>query len=254
VAKYVAAVCRGLTKAGIAPSTKHFPGYGDTHIDSHTSLPVIPKDATSLAQTDLVPFRTASNAAVATIMVGHVALPIITGDMIPTSLSRVVIHDMLRESLGYDGVVVTDCLEMGSIAGREGGVPAAAVHALQAGVDIAMICHRFDRQRDALEAVYSAVRNGTLDREQIRSSGKRIAALKDAFAGDWTQVLGRTFDEEVWSRLKAENAVLSRHAYASSIALVRNPHDIIPLPKADSGSRGGGIVVVLTPRMKSLEL
>jgi beta-N-acetylhexosaminidase len=254
VAKYVAAVCRGLTKAGVAPSPKHFPGHGDTHVDSHLSLPVIRKNATSLAQTDLVPFRTASNAAVATIMVGHMALPTITGDTTPASLSRVVIHDMLRDSLGYDGVVVTDCLEMGAVAAREGGVPAAAVHALQAGADIAMICHQFDRQRDALEAVYSAVRNGTLDREQIRLSGKRIAALKDAFAGDWDQVLGRTFDEAAWSRLKAESAVLSRHAYASSIALVRNPHDIIPLPKADDGSRGGGIVVVLTPRMKSSKL
>lgn len=252
----MAAVCRGLSNAGVAPSPKHFPGHGDTHVDSHLSLPVIHKDATSLAQTDLVPFRTACSAAAATIMVGHMALPAITGDTTPASLSRVVIHDMLRESLGYDGVVVTDCLEMGAIAARKGGVPTAAVHALQAGADIAMICHSFDRQRDALEAVHEAVRNGTLDREQIRASGRRIAALKDAFAGDWARVLGTTFDEVGWGRLKAENALLSRNAYASIIALVRNPHDVIPLPKAGDNGRGGsrGIVVVLTPRMKSSEL
>ena len=248
----MAAVCRGLAKAGVAPSPKHFPGHGDTHVDSHLSLPVIRKDATSLSQTDLVPFRTASNAGAATIMVGHMALPAITGDTTtPASLSRVVINDMLRESLGYNGVVVTDCLEMGAIAEREGGVPTAAVHALQSGADIAMICHRFDRQSGALGAVYSTLRSGTLDRERIRASGRRIAALKDAFAGDWAQVLGTTFDEAGWSRLKAENSLLSRHAYASSIALVRNPHDVIPLPN-DNGSRG--TVVVLTPRMKSSEL
>jgi len=188
-------------------------------------------------------------------MVGHIALPAITGDTTPAPLSRVIIYDMLRESLGYDGVVVTDCLEMGAIAARKGGVSTAAVHALQAGADIAMICHTFDRQRDALEAVYGAVRNGTLDREQIRASGRRIAALKDAFAGDWARVLGMAFDEAGWGRLKAENALLSCNAYASSIALVRNPHDVIPLPKADDGHGGSrGIVVVLTPRMKSSEL
>ena len=251
----MAAVCRGLTKAGVAPSPKHFPGHGDTHVDSHISLPVIRKDATSLAQTDLVPFRTACSARTATIMVGHIALPAITGDTTPSPLSRTVIYDMLRESLGYDGVVVTDCLEMGAIVARKGGVPTAAVHALHAGADIAMICHTFDRQKDAVEAVYGAVRNGPLDREQIRASGRRIAALKDACAGDWARVLGMPFDEAGWGRLKAENALLSRNAYASSIALVRNPRGVIPLPKADGGGGGSrGIVVVLTPRMKSTEI
>ncbi|KAH9996153.1 glycoside hydrolase superfamily [Russula compacta] len=256
VAEYVAAVCRGLTKAAVASSPKHFPGHGDTHIDSHMSLPVIPKDANSLNQSDLIPFRTALDAGAATIMVGHMALPAITSNTNPASLSRAIIKDLLRESLRYDGVVVTDCLEMEAVSAREGGVPVASVDALQAGADIVMICHRFDRQRDALEAVYSAIQGGTLDREQFRSGGRRIAALKDAFAGDWNQVLGTTFDDAGWSRLKAENKLLSRHAYASTIALVRNPNDVIPLPKAlvnesRLGRGGGGIVVVLTPRTES---
>jgi len=246
----VAAVCRGLAKAGVAASAKHFPGHGDTHVDSHLSLPIIHKDATALAQIDLVPFRTASDAQVATIMIGHMALPAITGENTPASLSRAIINDMLRGSLKYNGIAVTDCLEMGAVAAREGGVPKAAVQALQAGADIAMICHRFDRQRDAVEAAYDAMRSGALDREQILASGRRIAALKDAFAGNWDQVLGTTFDEARWGRLKAENAVLSRQAYASSIALVRNPHDVIPLPKPTT-SEPRGIVVVLTPRMGS---
>lgn len=246
----MAAVCRGLSKAGVAASAKHFPGHGDTHVDSHLSLPIIHKDATALVQIDLVPFRTASDAQVATIMIGHMALPAITGDNTPASLSRAIASDMLRGSLEYNGVAVTDCLEMGAVAAREGGVPKAAVQALQAGADIAMICHRFDRQRDAVEAAYDAMRNGTLDLEQILASGRRIAALKDAFAGNWDQVLRTTttFDEAAWGRLKAENAVLSRQAYASSIALVRNPHDVIPLPKPTT-SEPRGIVVVLTPRI-----
>jgi len=248
VAKYVAAVSRGLTKAGIASSPKHFPGHGDTHVDSHLSLPVIPKDVTALSKTDLVPFRTASDSRAPTIMVGHMALPAVTGDTTPASLSRGIIKELLRGTLGYGGVVVTDCLEMDAVAAREGGVPAAAVDALRAGADIAMICHHFGRQRDALEAAYSAIRSGTLDLRQLRASGRSIAALKDTFAGDWAHVLGTPFDEAQWSRLKAENAPLSRHAYKSIVAVVRNPNTVIPLPKADA-SRGGVAVVVLTPRM-----
>ena len=248
VATYVAAVCRGLTKAGVAASAKHFPGHGDTHVDSHLSLPIIHKDASALARIDLVPFRTASDAHAATIMIGHMALPAVTGDNTPASLSRAIISDMLRGSLEYNGVAVTDCLEMGAVAAREGGVPQAAVQALQAGADIAMICHGFDRQRNAVEAAYSALRSGTLDQGQILASGRRIAALKDAFAGNWDQVLGTMFDEAGWARLKAENAALSRQAYASGIALVRNPDDVIPLPKSKT-SESRGITIVLTPRM-----
>jgi beta-N-acetylhexosaminidase len=242
----VTAVCRGLTKAGIAPSAKHFPGHGDTHVDSHISLPIISKDATTLAQTDLVPFRAACEAGAASIMVGHMALPSITGNTEPASLSRAVIGGLLRESLAYDGVAVTDCLEMGAVAARPGGVPSAAVDALRAGADIAMICHRLDRQQGALEAAYDAVQSGSLGHDELRMSGQRIARLKDAFAGSWEQVLGRKFDEARWTRLKVEHAALSRQTYAASIALVRNPAGaVIPLPKS-------GTVVVLTPRMEAL--
>ena len=237
------AVCRGLSKAGIAPAAKHFPGHGDTHVDSHISLPIITKDATSLAQTDLVPFRAACDVGVASVMVAHMALPSITGHTEPASLSRAVIGGLLRESLAYDGVAVTDCLEMGAIAARSGGVPSAAVDALRAGADIAMICHRFDRQKGALEATYSAVQSGTLGLDELRTSGLRIARLNDAFTGGWEQVLGcALFDEDRWARLKEEHAVLSHQTYAASIALVRNPA-VIPLPKS-------GAAVVLTPPME----
>ena len=182
-------------------------------------------------------------------MIGHIALPSLTGDTVPASLSSAVIGGLLRESLAYDGVAVTDCLEMAAIAERPGGVPSAAVDALRAGADIAMICHRIDRQRDALEAVYGAIQGGALGRDALRASGRRIAAMKDVFAGRWEQVLGSEFDKARWARLKAEHAVLSRNAYASSIALVRNPPAaaaVIPLPKS-------GPVVVLTPGMESLK-
>ena len=176
-------------------------------------------------------------------MVGHIALPSITGNTEPASLSRAVIGGLLRESLAYDGVAVTDCLEMEAVAARSGGVSSGAVDALRAGADIAMICHRFDRQKGALEATYSAVQSGTLELDELRTSGLRIARLKDAFAGGWERVLGvEVFDEEKWARLKEEHAVLSRQTYTATIALVRNPA-VIPLPKS-------GPAVVLTPPME----
>ncbi|KAI0299016.1 glycoside hydrolase [Multifurca ochricompacta] len=241
VAKYVAA-------ALIAPSPKHFPGHGDTQVDSHISLPIISKDAASLAKTDLIPFQTASDVRAATIMVGHMALPSITGDNTPASLSNAVVTDLLCGSLGYDGVVVTDCLEMEAVAEREGGVPRAAVDALRAGADIAMICHSFVRQKSAIEEAYRAIQDGSLDKEMLRASGRRIAVLKDTFAGDWSQIIGTNFDEMKWDRLKTENLTLSRQTYASSIALIRDPDGVIPLPKS------AGVVVLLTPRMESLNL
>ncbi|KAI0270756.1 glycoside hydrolase family 3 protein [Gloeopeniophorella convolvens] len=247
VAGYVTAVCRGLTSAGVAPSPKHFPGHGDTHIDSHISLPIISKDSAALAQTELIPFRAASDAKAATIMTGHMALPAITGGNAPASLSRAVTTGLLRESLGYDGVIVTDCLEMEAVAAREGGVPAGAVEALRAGADIVMICHRFERHVGALEATYEAVRNGALDLAELRASGARIAALKAQFAGDWEQALSAAFDEDQWGRLKAEHKALSRDTYAASTALVQNPDGVVPLSKS-------GPLVLLTPRMESLNL
>lgn len=109
VGKFVCAVSRGLVASGIAPSAKHFPGHGDTHVDSHLGLPRILKSLDELRQVELVPFRSLIAEDIATIMTGHMALPKITGSDIPCSLSR-DITTLLRDDLGFKGVVVTDCL------------------------------------------------------------------------------------------------------------------------------------------------
>lgn len=144
VAQHVYSSCKGLTSAGIAPSVKHFPGHGDTRVDSHLGLPRIWKewgsksDKTGLEDIELIPFRRLTDKIRArqvsgdnnnnnnnesdriTIMTGHMSLPIVTGKPDePASLSAAVTNGMLREKnkgLGFDGVVVTDCLEMNAIA------------------------------------------------------------------------------------------------------------------------------------------
>lgn len=144
--------------------------------------------------------------------------------------------------MGFEGVVVTDCLEMEAVVigyGSEGG----AVRALQAGADIVMICHTFERQRGAVEAAWKAVQQGDWTAADINASSKRVKVLKDRFAGSWQDVLGRSLDEAEVQKLKAANAELSRKAYTASIAVVRGP-----LPSIGLGAK----VFVLTPMPESL--
>ena len=228
----------------MAPSAKHFPGHGNTHVDSHLSLPRILVDKPALSATELVPFRALVDGGIASIMTGHMALPLVTGDDMPCSLSRAITTDLLRGEMGFQGVVVTDCLEMEAVAetyGSEGG----AVLALQAGADVVMICHTFKRHVGAVEATYAAVENGTLSMDALRNSGARIAAMKDAFAGTWDDVLAPFLSLHV-TALQSQNALLSARAYAATLAHLPNSRPFAPL------SAAAGPAVLLTPRMEGL--
>ncbi|KAF9219338.1 glycoside hydrolase family 3 protein [Gyrodon lividus] len=245
VAKYAVAVSKGLTDAGIAPSAKHFPGHGDTHVDSHLALPVINKTASQLNETEMVPFRALVEAKVATIMTGHMALPLVTKDddkQTPSSCSRTITTDLLRNQMGFEGVIVTDCLEMDAVAAKYTSQK-GAVLCLVAGADIVMICHTTAWQKGAVEETYKAVENGKLSLQELKKSGKRIEGLKNKFAGTWNTVL-TDLDETVLAELIAKNRSLSASSYAASTALVRGPlPDLSKAPKP---------VIVLTPEMESL--
>ncbi|OBZ74417.1 Beta-hexosaminidase [Grifola frondosa] len=243
VARYVKAVSKGLTSAKVAPSAKHFPGHGNTHVDSHVGLPRIITSKEKLAATELVPFQALVDAGIATIMTGHMALPWVTGDDMPCSLSKVIASNLLREEMGFRGVIVTDCLEMEAVAGRYGS-EGGAFFSLQAGADIIMICHRFDRQVGALNEAYAAVENSRISINALVTSSRRIGALKDAFAGTWEDVLG-TLDVEQVARLKMEHKLLSRRAYAAAVSLIRDKPGVLPLSKGNS-------TILFTPRMESI--
>lgn len=251
MSNFVSAVSDGLTKAGIAPSPKHFPGHGNTHVDSHLGLPRIMRNKDELDAVELVPFKRLIREDVATIMTGHMALPLITGDDTPSSLSRAITTDLLRGELEYTGVVVTDCLEMEAVAekyGSEGG----AVKALEAGADVVMICHSMQRQQGAVEATYEAVREGQLSLKELYASGKRISALKARFtqpAVDFSDT-ANTLDLRRWTEHKDAHATLSRRAYAAAMAVLRDPAHVLPL----RGHAKHGLVVVFTPRMESINL
>ena len=239
VAEFARAVNRGLTTTGVAPCAKHFPGHGDTHVDSHLGLPRILKSLEELRRVELVPFKSLITADVATIMTGHMAMPKISGSDIPCSLSGDFTTGLLREELGFDGVVVTDCLEMNPVA-QSYGVENGALMALNAGADIVMACHTPARQKGAVESVRAAVASGKLTLDSLRESERRIAHLKSKFAGSWSDVLNPVFDPGRIARLKSENAALSASAYSASTALITDHSGVLPIS-------GGDAVVFFTP-------
>ncbi|KZV99748.1 glycoside hydrolase [Exidia glandulosa HHB12029] len=243
-AQYAEAVAKGLLSSSIAPCAKHFPGHGDTHVDSHLALPVIRKTKAQLHETELLPFIQLMKAGVLpTVMTGHMALPLVTESDVPCSLSRVITTETLRNDLKFDGVVVTDCLEMDAVSAIYGCAD-GSVRALEAGADIVMICHRLDRQVSGIEAAYEALKTGRISADELSRSGQRIAALKDKFAGSWDVVLDPAPASPSLADIKDSNLKLSKEAYDLTVALHADPSGVLPLSSA-----GIKDIVLITPEM-----
>ncbi|KMS80728.1 sugar hydrolase [Streptomyces leeuwenhoekii] len=178
VARHTAAYVTGLQSAGVAACTKHFPGHGDTAVDSHLDLPRIDADPEVLAGRELVPFRAAIAAGTRAVMSAHILVPALDPDH-PATLSRRILTDLLRGELGYDGLIVTDGMEMRAISATY-GIERGSVLALAAGADA--ICvgggladeETVRRLRDALVA---AVRSGDLAEERLADAAQRIRTL-----------------------------------------------------------------------------
>lgn len=178
-ADMVRAEVEGFRDKKMLCRAKHFPGIGAAAGDSHEGAITIDSTSEELETVDLVPFRAAIEAGVPMIMVGHVSLPNIIGDSTPAPLSSTVVQGMLRDSLGYTGVVVTDSLSMGAITSYY--TPAeAAVAALKAGCDIPLMPERFD---EAYQGVLNAVQAGELTEERLDESLIRILTAKQEYFG-----------------------------------------------------------------------
>ncbi len=170
-----AAYLRGLGAWGIQGCAKHFPGHGAPREDSHVSLPEAALDTATLEQVHAAPFRDAIRAGVPMVMTAHVVYP--AWDRRPATLSRVAVTERLRGDLGFDGVVVTDDLQMAAVA-KGWDVADRVLLALEAGVDQLMICHGLDVQVAALDAVYKAVDGKLIRRERLEESYARIQRMQ----------------------------------------------------------------------------
>jgi beta-N-acetylhexosaminidase len=177
VAAHSAAWTAGLQSTGVAASAKHFPGHGDTAQDSHLGLPVVDLDLPALRARELVPFAAAVRAGASTVMTSHILLPQLDARN-PATFSRAILTGLLREDLGFDGVIVTDALDMRGASG-EMGMPEAAVRGLAAGSDLLCIgTENTDDQLAAIgDAIARAVRDGRLDENRLQDAVSRNQAL-----------------------------------------------------------------------------
>jgi len=168
------AVYNGLNENGIIGTFKHFPGHGATSGDTHEGYAYTSKTLDELFSCELIPFQKCIDAGADFIMVGHISLPNIIGDNTPASLSEVAVNQILRKQMGYNGIVITDALNMGAIA-QNYSSSEAAVKALQAGADIILMPSDF---KSAYYGVLEAVKNGNLSVERIDESVERILNVK----------------------------------------------------------------------------
>lgn len=176
VSRHGAAWVEGLQATGVAGCAKHFPGHGDTAQDSHLALPVVDADAPTLRARDLAPFAAAVAAGVRTVMTSHILVP--TLDDVPATFSRTILEDLLRGELGFDGVIVTDALDMKGASGDR-GIPAAAVDAIAAGADF--LCIGTLNTREQMEEVaaelHAAVTSGRLPASRLAQAAERVRRL-----------------------------------------------------------------------------
>jgi beta-glucosidase len=174
VSALTTAYIKGAQQFPVLTTAKHFPGHGDTAIDSHWDLPTIDHDLARLNAVELEPFKQAIAAGVDSIMSAHLNVPALDPDR-PTTFSRKVMTDLLRGELGFEGLIVTDALVMGAIADRYGNAE-SVIQSLEAGVDVLMMPLE---AQGAIEAICAAVDSGRLTRSQIEDSVRRIWAVKE---------------------------------------------------------------------------
>lgn len=177
VSTYGAQMLRGLREGGVLCCAKHFPGHGDTDVDSHLSLPAIHKSAEALKAWELRSFEAAIAAGVPAIMTSHILFPALEDAHYPATMSRRIISDILRGEMGFSGLVLSDCMMMGAIAKMFGTAP-GVLAAIKAGVDLVFVSHDAALAGKAIEIILEACDTGEIDAAEFGASHERILAAK----------------------------------------------------------------------------
>lgn len=176
VVRYGLAAMDGVRQGGAIPVVKHFPGHGDTAEDSHYSLPVVTKTKQELYEEELIPFQKAIEQGVPAIMVTHLQCTQLDGTY-PASISKDIVQGLLRDEMGFQGVVFTDDMTMGAIA-ENYSIGKACVLSLNAGCDMLLVCHEYENVNEALTALKEAVRSGEISPDRLDQAVTRILKLK----------------------------------------------------------------------------
>jgi beta-glucosidase-like glycosyl hydrolase/CubicO group peptidase (beta-lactamase class C family) len=224
VAQMAADAVRGLQIGGAIATVKHFPGHGDTDTDSHIDLPVIPFSRARLDTLELVPFRAAIRAGVESVMTGHLAFPALETDAtVPATLSPVITESLLRNELGFDGLVVTDALDMQGVT-RHFGAGETAVRAIEAGSDMLLMS---EDPYVARKAILDAVESGRLSEARIDRSVQRILEQKEKMQLHHRRLVSMEAVQTYVSQ--RSHRALEDEIARASITLLRNEESLLPL-------------------------
>lgn len=240
VTEYGLACIQGLQESGVMAIGKHFPGHGDTGVDSHVALPTVPHDRARLEAVEFVPFRAAMKAGVAGIMSAHITFPAI--DPTPglaATLSPKVMTTLVRDEMKYDGLLMTDSLAMGALSQSGYPAPQAAAAALKAGADILLFQSGYEINRQAHAMIVERVRRGEIPPERLDEAVHRVLAAKARFG----LLDAPTVDVSAAADRVGmpQTRVLSRSIAAQSITLLRDEARLLPLPAS------ANLLVVETP-------
>ena len=232
VGRLGAAAVRAMEVSGVAATVKHFPGHGDTVVDSHLGLPMVEHDLRRLDRIELAPYRQAIAAGCAAVMTAHIIFKALDPDR-PATVSPAVLG-FLRERMGFAGVLVTDSMAMDAITGY--APPGeAAVQAVLAGADLVLACGALDAQREALNAVREAAERGRIPAARIAEAAGRVAALKQRFRLAERAIVPV---EDVPRRVGVPaHLVVADRAAEAAVTVVRDPARLLPV-------RSGPIAVV----------
>ena len=243
---------RGFGSAGVLCMAKHFPGHGRTALDSHLGMPRLDGDAEELESVDLPPFAAAIAGGATGIMTAHIQSAALDPSGTCATLSRPILTGLLRERMRFDGLIITDCLEMGAVQ-QTVGTARAAVEAVVAGADMVLICHTLALQRQAVDMLEQAVRFGEIDEERIDQSCRRIVrrklALEAVRRGMWEED-GKPPLGIVGCR---EHLLAEERIARQSVTLVRNEDGVLPLA-AERARRIAVVYPATMPRLRAEDI
>jgi len=243
-APIVASVARGLQDAGVLATLKHFPGHGDTTTDSHVTLPVVNLSRERIESVELVPFQAGIDAGAEAVMVAHIWFPALEPQAnLPATLSRNIVTGLLRDEMGFGGLIVTDALAMDAIDTAYSYAD-ASVQAIQAGVDLVAfgISTGMQSQEQAMQAVVDAVRAGTIPEARINESVQRILDVKARYSLlDWQPLDPATAAQRV---NRDAHRQLVAQVFREAVTLVYDDHHILPLS-------GDGSVAIVYPATRT---
>ncbi len=228
VAALGTAFIQGMQAEGVIACGNHFPGHCDTDTDSHLDLPIIRHERERLEEVEFYPFKEAIKAGLDSIMTAHIYFPAIESEEgIPATLSHAVLTDLLRKEMGYEGLIITDCMEMDAIVSTFGTVE-GSIMTLNAGSDMVLISHTLNRQKNAIKAVIEAVRSGRISEERIEESVRRILEIKEKRFGLTDQLVAD------WQLIDLESdGAIAYEIAKKAVTLVQDVDGLLPITREE---------------------